>query len=153
MSIDVAALYPCLSRRLERCVRHDVDAPDAVIEDACQVAWIRLIRHAERVQPAGAFAWLAQTARNEARRQLRRRRHEVSLEAVVGRGVSRDDQLAEREQLLIVRQLPLRQQRIAWLRAAGLSYAEIAQCTGDSRRTVERQLVHARARLRAELAA
>jgi RNA polymerase sigma factor (sigma-70 family) len=160
--IDVAALYPSLSRRLERSVRHDVDAPDAVIEDACQVAWIRLIRHAERVQPAAVFAWLAHTARNEARRQLRRCRHEVSLEAIVESGAAPSmlrphargsDQLADRERLLIVRQLPVRQQRITWLRAVGLSYAEIGRRTGDSGRTVERQLILARARLRAELAA
>jgi RNA polymerase sigma factor (sigma-70 family) len=156
--VDVEALYASVGRRLERVVGRDVDAPAAVIEDACQVAWIRLIRHADRIEPGAAFAWLLHTATREARRQVRRRGREVSLAAIPDVSLLLPDalqaeQLEHRECLLLVGRLPVRQQRIAWLRAAGFSHAEVGQRTEDSVRTVERQLGRARAKLRAELAA
>jgi DNA-directed RNA polymerase specialized sigma24 family protein len=51
------------------------------------------------------------------------------------------------EKLAEVRALPLRQQRIVWLQGLGYEYTEIAAVTGESRRTVERQLSRARQRL------
>ena len=157
-SLDVEALYASVGRRLERVVRRDVDAPAAVIEDACQVAWIRLIRHADRIEASAAFAWLLHTATREARRQQRRRGREVSLSAIPDASLLQADaiqaeQLEHRESLILVSRLPVRQQRIAWLRAAGFSQAEVGQRTGDSVRTVERQLGRGRATHRAELAA
>jgi DNA-binding CsgD family transcriptional regulator len=41
-----------------------------------------------------------------------------------------------------------RQQRLVWLQAAGLSYVEMAAYTGDSVRTVERQVLRAAERVR-----
>jgi DNA-directed RNA polymerase specialized sigma24 family protein len=46
-----------------------------------------------------------------------------------------------------------RQQRLLLMQAAGLRYQEITTTTGDSFRTVDRQLVRARAALRGALAA
>ena len=46
---DVGELYSALADRLEQIVRLDVRASDAVIEDACQVAWVRLLHHRQRV--------------------------------------------------------------------------------------------------------
>ena len=61
----------------------------------------------------------------------------------------RTDALVEdREQLKLVRQLPERQQRILWLQGLGLSYEEIAAYTGDTPRTVQRQLLRGRRRIR-----
>ena len=59
-----------------------------------------------------------------------------------------DALVEDREQLKLIRQLPERQQRILWLHALGLSYEEIAAYTGDTPRTVERQLLRGRSRLR-----
>jgi DNA-directed RNA polymerase specialized sigma24 family protein len=61
------------------------------------------------------------------------------------------DELTElREHLALVRSLPRRQQRFLWLRAAGFSYEEIVEHEpGLTRRTLERQLLRGRARLRA----
>ena len=47
---DIGELYALMARRLERIVRFDVQAPDAVIEDACQFAWSRLLHHRQRVR-------------------------------------------------------------------------------------------------------
>ena len=60
-----------------------------------------------------------------------------------------DALVEDRERLRLMRLLPERQQRILWLHALGLSYQEIAAYTGDTTRTVERQLLRGRARIRA----
>jgi DNA-directed RNA polymerase specialized sigma24 family protein len=57
-----------------------------------------------------------------------------------------------RDRLAELRQLPERQQRLVWMHAAGLTYLEMAERTGDTRRTVERQLLRAKGRLEREAA-
>jgi RNA polymerase sigma factor (sigma-70 family) len=154
---DLSELYGALSRRLERIVRVDVRASDAVIEDACQFAWSRLVVHRDRVSRDCALAWLARTAVREAFKLIRRDGRELSLEAVVdefgeraiGVRTAPPDVLVERrERLRSISALPERQQRLLWLHALGLSYCEMALHTGDSRRTVERQLLRAKDRMR-----
>ena len=44
--------------------------------------------------------------------------------------------------------LPERQQRLVWLQGLGLSYTEMAAHEGATPRTVERQLMRAKKRLR-----
>jgi RNA polymerase sigma factor (sigma-70 family) len=159
----VGALYGSLSRRLEQIVRHDVHASDAVIEDACQIAWGRLVSHASRVSAEAALSWLATTAVREVRKTTRRGAREVSLDADPATAAagspapstSRDAQPASplpgppelvelREQLRMLSRLPQRQRQMVWLHGAGLSYVEIAAATGCTRRTVERQLLRAK---------
>ncbi len=166
--IDVAALYASFHRRLELTVRAGICAPDVVIEDACQFAWSGLVRHGAGIQPAAALAWLITTARREALRMLRRHTSELSLDelfaAEPGHAVAAADrsvawavgttpsveELCElRERLSALGQLPLRERRILWLRVAGLSHDEIAARTGETARSVERQLVRGRRRVRA----
>jgi RNA polymerase sigma factor (sigma-70 family) len=153
---DIAELYGRLARRLEHIVRLDVRAPDAVIEDACQFAWSRLVHHRHRVQHETVLSWLARTAVHEALKLVRRDGREVSLEAEcqdVGELPSTaptPPELVEgRERLCMVGTLPARQQRVLWLHALGLSYAEIAQHEACTLRTVERQLLRARYAVRA----
>ena len=154
---DVGELYGQLARRLEHLVRLDVRAPDAVIEDACQFAWSRLLHHHDRVHRATVMSWLARTAVHEAFKLLRRDRRELSLETVAEDVVvtvpappSRSPHaLTEcRERLAGIGRLPERQQRILWLHALGLNYAEIAAREDCTLRTVERQLLRARRRIR-----
>ncbi|MGZ4246591.1 MAG: RNA polymerase sigma factor [Solirubrobacteraceae bacterium] len=59
--------------------------------------------------------------------------------------IERERYEQQRAQLL---SLPARQRQLLGLHGAGLTYEEIAERTGDSRRTVERQLLRGRARLR-----
>jgi RNA polymerase sigma factor (sigma-70 family) len=155
-------LYRGLSRRLEQIVRADVGAPEPVVEDACQFAWGRLLAQATRIRAEVALSWLSTTAVREARRLMHARERDVSLEisepgvaespgpgALVPPMRAETDSLIEdREQLRLMRLLPERQQRILWLHALGLSYEEIAAYTGDSMRTVERQLLRGRRRIR-----
>jgi DNA-directed RNA polymerase specialized sigma24 family protein len=56
-----------------------------------------------------------------------------------------------REQLALVRRIPERQQRLLWMQGAGSSYEEIAAESGLTVRTVERQILRGRDRLRAAM--
>ncbi len=158
----VEALYRALSGRLEQIVRLDVDAPEVVIEDACQFAWTRLVVHSRRVRHEAALSWLAATAVHEAFKLIRRDRRELSLEAVLDQLGDRafaetaagpHELVERRERLAVTAQLPGRQRRFMWLHAVGLNYAEIAQVSGCTRRTVERQLLRAKRTARAVAAA
>jgi RNA polymerase sigma-70 factor, ECF subfamily len=147
---DIGDLYGTLAGRLERLVRLDVRASDAVIEDACQAAWCLLLRHGDRVQRETVMAWLARTAVHEAFRSLRRCRREAALESAdLASGQPPPEEVVlQRERLNELAALPARQRRLLWLHASGLSYAEMAAQERCTRRTVERQLLRARAALR-----
>jgi RNA polymerase sigma factor (sigma-70 family) len=154
---DVGELYCRLSKRLEQIVRLDVRAQDAVIEDACQFAWTRLVNNQDRVHRETTLAWLAQTAVHEAFKLVRRDSRELSLEAEVEsagdaavrlRAPAPDELVVARERLAQVGLLPERQQRLLWLQGLGLTYSEMAMRTGATRRTVERQVLRARHKVR-----
>ncbi|HET8976618.1 MAG TPA: sigma factor-like helix-turn-helix DNA-binding protein, partial [Solirubrobacteraceae bacterium] len=61
-----------------------------------------------------------------------------------------DEVVEQRSRLEAVACLPERQQRLVWLHALGWTYNEMAAETEASWRTVDRQLVKARRRLRQE---
>jgi RNA polymerase sigma factor (sigma-70 family) len=153
---EVGELYRALGRRLEHIVRFDVHASDVVIEEACQFAWCRLIDHAGAVRREAVLSWLVRTAVREAFKLIRRANRYASLEEVLERGTEPmapsatgpQRALELRERIAALTALPQRQQRIVWLHALGLSYNEIALHTGCTRRTVERQLLRAKHRLR-----
>ena len=56
---------------------------------------------------------------------------------------------SRRAQLELLRALPVRQRTVLLLQAAGFSYEETAEGLGMSRRTVERQIMRGRRKLRA----
>jgi RNA polymerase sigma factor (sigma-70 family) len=154
---DEARLYEALAVDLERIVRAEVRAPREVIEDACHHAWAQLINHSERVERDKALTWLARTAIRHAWKLNRREQRELSLEAtantrvvlpIVSQSPGPPEHVEARERLATVDELPERQRRLIWLRAVGLSYVEMAAFTGDSQRTVERQLLRATSRMR-----
>lgn len=156
---DIGELYAALSKRLEHIVRSDVRAPEPVIEDACQFAWSKLIYHCNRVRREAVLSWLATTAVREAVKLNRRDGRELSLDAAVESAgepllrldAPRTDELVEHhDRLAQLRCLPERQQRLLWLHAIGFTYGEMASYTGCTPRTVERQLLRAKRRLRAE---
>lgn len=154
---DLGELYAALARPLERIVRLDVRAPEPVVEEACQFAWTRLAYHRDRVRREAALSWLAKTAIHEAFKLIRRGARELSLDAALEsvedpasrlRAQAPEEVVAQRERLAEVRSLPVRQQRLVWLHALGLSYAEMASHEGYTLRTVERQLLRAKTALR-----
>jgi RNA polymerase sigma factor (sigma-70 family) len=95
---------------------------------------------------------------HEAFKLIRREDRELSLDAAIeqagelpfrSRAPGPAEQAENRERLEAIGKLPERQQRLLWLHAAGLSYAEMAASTGCTVRTVERQLLRAKGKLRA----
>jgi RNA polymerase sigma factor (sigma-70 family) len=155
--LDVGTLYAELDGPLRRVVGRAVDADEAVIEDACQVAWGRFFDRQEGVNPERVLAWLSTTAIREARHASGTGGRLISLDEMgetPGRGrtpaaPSVEETVTLRQRLRAVEALPERQQILLWLHGFGLSYTEIAGYTGDSRRTVERQLLRAKRALRA----
>ena len=153
---DVGDLYRSLSGPLQRIVRGGVRAPEAVIEEACQCAWTRLVCHQHRVHRDTALGWLAKTASREAIRLARRAGRELPLDSAETAAATQRsmvdpgpaDVVDLRARLATVATLPVRQQRLLWLRGLGLSYDEIALRDGCTPRTVERQLNRARTALR-----
>jgi RNA polymerase sigma factor (sigma-70 family) len=154
---DVAELYEDRAGQVRRLVRHEVRAPEPVIEDACQFAWSRLVHHRDRVHRDTAVAWLVSTAIREAFKLIRRGNRDLSLEGLLDQGgdvpgaaaaLTPEEIVEHRARLEALRSLPERQRRLVWLQGIGLSYAEMADHTGATERTVERQLLRARRKLR-----
>jgi RNA polymerase sigma factor (sigma-70 family) len=151
---EMTALYAELNGSLRRIVRFNVHAPEALIEDACQVAWSRLLRRPGRVRREATLAWLVTTATREALRSLRRADRELPLESLGDAGFEAPaapapDQAVElRARLEEIGALSPRQQRLVWLQGLGFSYAEMSGYTGSSLRAVERQLLRAKQTLR-----
>lgn len=156
---DEADLYLRHHRELVRSVARSVNASRELIEDACQTAWLILLRR----QPDRdrVFGWLRMVAIHEAYRLSGIERRDVRLDALASvdgavRGPELvadhracvDRQLEARMALARVAELPARQRRMFALQIAGFSYAEAAVVTGDSVRTVDRQLRRAHARVR-----
>src|ERR1700744_3025499 len=83
---DVARLYREEAARVRRIVRTSVNASPAVIEDACQIAWTRLLIHRARLRRESARAWLVRVAIREVIKSTRRERRERSLEALLEQG-------------------------------------------------------------------
>ena len=154
-----AQLYAERAAQLRQIVRCSVRAPDAVIDDACQVAWSRLLRRWGSVRREAILPWLVRTASRAALRSLQRSARDVSLDQLCDAGhdptpialrVAAPDEIAQlRARLDEIRALPERQQRLIWLQGLGLTYLEMADYTQATTRTVERQLMRAKRALRA----
>jgi len=153
---DMDVLYSELQPQLVRIVTVNLQAPECVIEDACQTAWGLLLAHRQAVAPGSELGWLSTAATREVLRLLRRDRVAASLAEVAApvrlsdyrAGESGPEQTLElRERLAEIRRLPIRQQRVVLLHGFGYEYEEIASVTGETRRTVARQLTRARQRL------
>jgi RNA polymerase sigma factor (sigma-70 family) len=154
----IGELYRAHAPRVQSFVRHEVQTSDAVIEDACQHAWSRLLGRRDHVCDEGAFTWLAQTALHEALKLVRREASSLPLEHATGAGLepatpSVHDLVELRERFDALSTLPRRQQRLLWLHAAGFNYTEMSRREGLSRRTVERQLLRGKRAARALAAA
>jgi RNA polymerase sigma factor (sigma-70 family) len=148
---EVAELYATQAVRVRRLVHLRLTAPDAVVEDACQVAWMRLVRNRSRVHRQTAACWLVRVAAREAIRQMHLGDRDLPLEELDdGQNTAPDliEEFTDRHARLgAIKRLPERQRRLMWLQGLGFSYSEMAGVTGDSERTIERQLMRARQKL------
>jgi RNA polymerase sigma factor (sigma-70 family) len=152
----VGALYARDWRLVRRLAGASVRLPGAVVDDACQTAWVRLVARRDRVGRETAVAWLTRTAIREAYRLYERECRDLSLEDMVddngelpelAAGQAVDEVVEHRSRLDQLRTLNERQRRLVWLQGLGLDYTEMAQSTGTSTRTVHRQLARARSKL------
>lgn len=159
---DEAELYRLHHERLVRVVRRCVGGSHALIEDACSFAWTQLLCHQPERRPE-LFGWLCTVAIHEAYRLSGLERRDERLDVCVadrgGAALSRaelvEDLRASLERqldacaaLTLVAELCSRQRELFALQVAGLSYREIAAATGDSVRTVDRQLRRAHEHIR-----
>ena len=143
---DEAALYDRHHGVLWRRVRRHIHGPDPLIDDACQQAWLILLR----AQPdrETVLAWLTTVAIREAYRLSGRECRELSLDderAPVPPEASDPQQGREaRAALQALAELPERQRRYLTLLVAGHSYQEIQEHCGVSRTNVNKHLYRAR---------
>lgn len=160
---DEASLFARYHERLLRVTALRVHTSVDNVDEACAFAWSQLLTHQPRRD--SAFAWLCQVARREAIRLDRAGRAAVSLddahhaadaeaaEAPRGRWLAvghRSAQTAHglvevRDRLAV---LPPSEREIAFMRAAGWRYGEIADCLGITKARVNKLLARADARMR-----
>ena len=132
-------------------------------EDLCQDTFLRLIKAADRYQPAGRFqSWLFRIAGNLARSRLRRRRvlRWLPLVGEQDQAPAQEpdalDDLVDRQERAAVRaaigRLPARQRQALVLKQyQELSYQEIAEAMETSVASVQMLLHRATTALRKEL--
>ena len=150
--LDEEELFARHARRLHAVVSATVRTSAANVDDACGFAWLQLVSH--RPPAAIAFAWLRTTAVREAVKLDRRTAGAIGLdeaaEVAVDPAMRPEGSLeliAVGQQIRTARLRP-REARVLGLRAAGYSRDEIAEVSGESHRTIDRQLGRARRKLR-----
>jgi RNA polymerase sigma factor (sigma-70 family) len=143
---------PVLRGRVAMLVR---TSPENV-EDACMFAWTQLL--AGKLDDLDrAERWLLLVARHEALKLDRRGKRTqpwLNADGTSVEIVDVRDPIAARERAVDVAtaitaaDLSARESRIVGLQAYGLTHEEIAEATGETRRSVERQLGRAHRKVR-----
>lgn len=155
---DEDELFRTYNRALVRSVGRVVTAPAPVIEDACQGAWVALLRTQPERTP-GLFNWLRVVAVHHVYRATSRDGREARLEEIagdapwedlVGTGTSLELMIEARRALAALAALPPTQSHDLALLVGGFSYREIARAGGRNRslNNVNKHLTKARTRLR-----
>jgi DNA-directed RNA polymerase specialized sigma24 family protein len=138
--------------RLQAVVSATVRTWAANVDDACGLAWLQLVRH--RPPALSAFAWLCTTAIREAIKLQHRTGRLMDLDGLAE--VAADPTIGPEPSLALIAagehiraaRLRPREARVLGLRVAGYSRDEIAELTGESLRTIDRQLGRARRKVR-----
>lgn len=155
----IEALYAAKSAELLHAVRRAVRLPDDLVEDACSYAWSQLVGNERIAAETTTFGWLYVVAIRQGYVISGRLRREPAVgmpSELPQRALATPDSWSAVERHLeleahrhLLAQIPERKRRLVLLHAAGFSYEEIARMTGDTLRTVERQLLRAKRALRA----
>ncbi len=152
---DEQQLFDRYAERLRRLTRLTVQTSPEIVEDACSLAWLRLLTHQPRRDTV--FPWLRTVARREAikldgaARGLQTMDEERTgsdfPQLVPNRGDVDEAQamLELRERLA---ELPARQREVLLLHAAGWTYEEIGQQLGVSNSRVDQLMSRASTRMR-----
>lgn len=145
---------------VRRLVARRAQVPEVMLEDACQAAWARLWSHDDvSLQRQVVLRWLVVTATRQAWREYGRARSNGSCEQAIAELVERQAAVPDALELVVrhertceltarLRALTDRERRFVLMHAAGLSYRDIAALTGSTMRTVERQILRGRRKLR-----
>jgi RNA polymerase sigma factor (sigma-70 family) len=161
-SQQLAAFYTQHVAALQRAVARQLRVPAHVVEDACQTAWTILLRRPDVPDvplDRQGLAWLRKVALTTGYRTARQceqpagaflPEHETGeLTEPAARAMELDERVADpldrRAQL---ETLTARERRYITLQAIGFSHGEIAPREHTSQRTVERQLMRAKRKLR-----
>jgi RNA polymerase sigma factor (sigma-70 family) len=157
----IGSLYERHAEVVRRAVGGRVNAPHAVIEDACHTAWLRLCaRDDVALDARSVVKWLVITATRESWR-----RSTGCRELAVGGwlsdvadcelpepvGAAPDPSVIASERDLVCRRLAAltaRERQFLALQALGLSYVEISVRLDVTVRTVQRQVLRGRRKLR-----
>lgn len=162
---QLGAFFESCRERVRWGVAVKVVAPEETVEDCCQAAWTILAGRPDVPLDERGVAWLVTVAARLVWRETAHGRREQpaggwlpeseqpgELPEPAGPAVDPLERALERERLgergLLLSVLTERERRFVALQAAGLSYREISACTGASARTVERQLLRAKGKLR-----
>jgi RNA polymerase sigma factor (sigma-70 family) len=157
----ISVLYRQHTATVRWLVARRATAPESVIDDACQLAWMRLCEHTDvgLDNERAVVGWLAVTAVREAWRYTTRRRERPvgawladagELPEPIAGGLEPLEVALVHERLRALASLTDREKRFLGLQAAGWSYAEIAVRLGVSVRTTERQILRGRRKLRGD---
>jgi DNA-directed RNA polymerase specialized sigma24 family protein len=147
----LGAFFAANATRLHNAVRAAARGPEAVIEDACQVAWTILVRRPDISLDERGFNWLAIVAIREAWR-LASIANEIPVGSLHGTMTGHDEELPEpahlddrsaeqraldhiehHERLAVLATLKPREREALYLLGLGHSYAEIADLSGVNR--------------------
>ena len=148
---DIEALFKRHQHKLQRRVQAFVDTSPANVEDACMHAWLQFLRY-ELDEISESTSWLTTVAIREAVKLERGDRRQRPATSYAGEELERADprdHYAARDQLAyaaaVIQEAGLSagQLQMLSLQLWGLSYQQIAEKTGASRRTVERQVLRA----------
>ena len=163
---DETELYRTHQSALIGRTRRAVNAPEALIEDACQLAWTQLLIYQPEPRE-NVLAWLTVVARHEAYRLARDYKRALPASSVTTtdeegrssefdpdhvRGPERDPLLGHdaREALAALAGLKPAQRTALALKIAGYKYKEIQElCGGKTYTWVNRHITEGRAALRA----
>lgn len=148
---DERELFERHHDELVRLLERTVNASREEAEDACQFAWLQLLRYQpdDRVRVAG---WVYVVARRELLRTRRRHKATLDLELVERAPAAAGDQLdalEARDLLELLPRLRAAQRLVLWLQLEGYSYREISALTGKTHTWVNRHISEGRAALRA----
>ena len=163
---DETELYRRHARDLLARTRRAVKAPEALIEDACQLAWTQFLRYQPEPRE-NVVAWLTVVARHEAYRLVREYKSALPASSITaidedGKTTGFDPDLAvgpdrdpllehdAREALAALAKLKPAQRAALALKVAGFRYKEIQSlCGGKTYTWVNRHITEGRAALRA----
>jgi RNA polymerase sigma factor (sigma-70 family) len=154
-AVSVTELFARYHDVIRKHVQGVVNTSAENVEDACMFAWTKFLS-VEHDQIRDACSWLATVAIHEAFKLDRRARRTSPLVTKDGEVVDiadlydelqRGRLLADAGDVVKAAGLSARQAQILGLQVAGFTYEEISAQTGDSRRTIERQILRARHKL------